>query len=113
LVIGRVMPVMSISWKASFPISAPGTLPVMRDHRHRVQLRGGDRGDEVRGPGTARAHAHADLAARAGVAVGGVPAALLVADEDVAELRVVAEDVVDRQDDAAGVAEEDVRRPGG
>src|SRR2546429_7320273 len=35
-------------------------------------------------------------------------AALLVADEDVADLRVVAQDVVERQDDAAGVAEEDV-----
>ena len=50
----------------------------------------------------------ADLAGDAGVAVGGVGAALLVADEDVAELRVVAQDVVERQDDAARVAEEDV-----
>jgi hypothetical protein len=29
LVIGSVMPLMSISWKASLPISAAGTLPVM------------------------------------------------------------------------------------
>ena len=28
-VIGSVMPVMSISWKASLPMSAPGTLPVI------------------------------------------------------------------------------------
>ena len=59
-------------------------------------------------PGPRRAHAHADLAAGPGVAVGGVGAALLVADEDVPDLGVVAEDVVDRQDDAARVAPEDV-----
>ena len=59
-------------------------------------------------PGPGRAHADADPAGDAGVAVGGVGAALLVADEDVAQLGVVAEDVVERQDHAAGVAEEDV-----
>ena len=79
-----------------------------RDHRDRVQLGGGDRGHEVGGAGTARPHAHADPAAGPGVAVGGVAAALLVADEDVPDLGVVAEDVVDREDDAARVAEQDV-----
>ena len=29
MVIGSVMPLMSISWKASLPISAPGTFPVI------------------------------------------------------------------------------------
>ncbi len=29
MVIGNVMPLMSISWKASLPISAAGTLPVI------------------------------------------------------------------------------------
>ena len=29
MVIGRVMPLMSISWKASLPINAEGTLPVI------------------------------------------------------------------------------------
>ena len=58
-------------------------------------------GDEVRRAGPGRAHADADPAGDAGVAVGGVGAALLVADEDVAELGVVAEDVVERQDHAA------------
>ncbi len=80
-----------------------------RDHRHGVELGGRDRGDEVRRAGSARAHAHADAAARPRVAVRGVPAALLVADQDVPDLGVVAEDVVDRQDDAARVAEQDVR----
>ena len=79
-----------------------------RDHRHRIELGRPDAGDEVRGARPGGAHAHADPAGDAGVAVGGVGAALLVADEDVAELGVVAEDVVERQDHAARVAEEDV-----
>ena len=79
-----------------------------RDHRDRVQLRRGDRGDEVGRARAAGAHAHADPAARAGVAVRRVAAALLVTDEDVPDLGVVAQDVVDREDDAARVAEQDV-----
>ena len=79
-----------------------------RDHRDRVELGRADARDEVRRAGAGGAHADADLAGRAGVAVGGVGAALLVADEDVAELGVVAEDVVEGQDDAAGIAEEHV-----
>ena len=79
-----------------------------RDHRDGVEERGADARDEVRGAGSGRAHADADAARHPGVAVGGVGAALLVADEDVADLRVVAEDVVQRQDHAARVAEEDV-----
>ncbi len=99
---------MSISWKASLPISAAGTLPV-------IATIGTESSSAVPmpvtrfvAPGPGGAHAHADPAGHAGVAVGRVGAALLVADEDVAELGVVAEDVVERQDDAARVAEEDV-----
>ena len=65
-------------------------------------------GDQVGRAGTGGAQADADPAGRPGVAVGGVGAALLVADEDVAQLGIVAQDVVERQDDAAGIAEEDV-----
>ena len=79
-----------------------------RDHRDGVQQRRADPGDEVRGARPGRAHAHPDPAGHPRVPVGGVGAALLVADEDVAQLRVVAEDVVQRQDHAARVAEEDV-----
>ena len=79
-----------------------------RDHRDRVEERRPDAGDEVGRAGTGGAHAHADPARDPRVAVGGVRAALLVADEDVAELGVVAQDVVERQDHAARVAEEDV-----
>ena len=99
---------MSISWKASLPIRAAGHVAGDRDHRHRVEEGRPDPGDEVGRARTGRAHAHPDPAGHPGVAVGGVGAALLVADEDVAELRVVAEDVVQRQDHAARVAEEDV-----
>ena len=77
--------------------------------RDGVELRGGQAGDQVRGAGTGGAHADPDPAGRAGVAIGRVGRALLVADEDVAELRVVAEDVVERQDHATGIAEQDVR----
>ena len=101
LVIGRVMPLMSISWNASLPIRARRHVAGDRDHRDRVEQGRADPGDEVRGARAGRAHADADLAGGAGVPVGGVGAALLVADEDVAELGVVAEDVVERQDDAA------------
>ncbi len=79
-----------------------------RDDGDGVEEGGADAGDEVRRPGTARPEADADPAGDPGVAVGGVGAALLVADEDVAQLGVVAEDVVEGQDDAAGIAEEHV-----
>ena len=100
---------MSISWNASLPIRAARHVARDRDHRDRVEEGGPDPGHEVRGAGSGGAHADPDLAGHPGVAVGGMGPALLVADEDVAQLGVVAEDVVERQDHAAGVAEEDVR----
>ena len=109
MVIGSVMPVMSISWNASLPMSAPGTLPVMATMGIGVELGGGDAGHEV---GGARAglvpRQTPTLPLRPGVAVGGVGGALLVADEDVAQLGVVVPDVVERQDHAARVAEDDI-----
>ena len=65
-------------------------------------------GHEVRGARPGGAHAHADPPGHPCVAVGRVRAALLVTDEDVAELGIVAEDVVERQDHAARVREEDI-----
>ena len=99
---------MSISWNASLPIRADGDVAGDRDHRDGIEEGGPDPGHEVRRARPGRAHADADLAGDPGVAVGGVGAALLVADEDVAQLGVVAEDVVEGQDHAARVAEEDV-----
>ena len=79
-----------------------------RDHRHRIEEGRPDPGDEVRGTRPRRAHAHADLAGHPGVAVGGVGTALFVANEHVAQLGIVAEHVVQRQDHATRVAEEDI-----
>ncbi len=78
------------------------------DHRDGIQQGGPDAGDQVGRAGTGRAHAHADPAGDAGVAVGGMRPALLVADEHVAQFRVVAQHVIQREDHAARVAEEDV-----
>ena len=113
MVIGSVMPVMSISWKASLPMSAPGTLPVMATIGMESSCAVAMPVTRLVAPGPRGAQADADLAGGAGVAVGGVGGALLVADQDVAELGVVAPDVVERQDHAAGVAEDRRRRPGG
>ena len=99
---------MSISWKASLPISAAGTLPVMATIGTESSSAVPMPGDEVGRARAGGAHAHADPSGHPGIAVGGVGAALLVADEHVPELRVVAQDVVERQDHAARVAEEDV-----
>ena len=79
-----------------------------RDHRDRVEEGGPDPGHEVGGARSGRSHADPDLARDAGIAVGGVGAALLVPDQDVTELRIVAKDVVERKDHPARVAEEDV-----
>ena len=83
-------------------------LPGDGDQRRRVQVGVGDAGDQVGGAGAAGGHADADLAGGAGVAVGGVRRALLVAHEDVAQLLGVVEGVVERDGDAAGEAEDDV-----
>ncbi len=78
------------------------------DDGHRVELGGGDAGDEVGGAGAAGAETDADPAAGPSVAVGSVRGSLLVTDEDGAQLWIVGPDVVERQDDAAGVAEDDI-----
>ena len=51
-------------------------------HRDAVELGVGDGGDQVGSAGAAGGHADADLAGRAGVALGGEAAPLLVAGED-------------------------------
>ena len=71
----------------------------------RVEHGGGDAGDEVGGAGAGGGDADADLARGAGVAVGHVRGALLVADEDVVDGEL-AQRVVDGQDGSAGIAED-------
>ena len=108
LVIGIVMPTMSASWKASVPMARARHLAGDGDHRHGVHVGVGDRRHEVGRAGAAGRHADADLAGRLRVALGRVAAALLVADEDVAQLRRVEQRVVRREDRAAGDAEDDL-----
>ena len=78
------------------------------DQGHAVGFGAHNAGDEVGGAGAGGGHADAGLAGDAGVAVGGVGGGLLVPDEDVAQLRVGPQGVVERQDGAAGVSEQDL-----
>ena len=105
MVMGRVMPVMSISWNASEPRTLLPTWPVMATMGMRVEHGGGDAGDEVGGAGAGGGDADADLAGGAGVAVGHVRGALLVADEDVVDGEL-AQGVVGGEDGSARVAED-------
>ena len=77
-------------------------------HGDRVQIGVGDAGDQVGRARAAGGHADADLAGGAGIAVGGVHGALLVAHQDVAQHLGVEQRVVERDDHPAGEAEEHV-----
>jgi len=70
-----------------------------------VEHRRRDAGDEVSGAGAGRCDADADFAGGAGVAVGHVRGALLVADEDVVDGEL-AQGVVGGEDGSARVAED-------
>ena len=76
------------------------------DHGDGVEHGGGKAGDEVGGTRAGSGHADANLAGGAGVAVGHVGCALLVADEDVVDGGELAEGVVDGKDGATGIAED-------
>ena len=107
LTTGIVMPIVSASWKPSVPSSSVRTWPVMNTTGTESIIASADRRDQVGRARAARRERDADLAGRLGVALGGVPAAGLVADEDVADAGVV-EGVVGRQVRATGQAEYDV-----
>ncbi len=79
-----------------------------RHDRDRIEEGGAEPGDEVRGARARGAQADAHLPGDPRIAVGRVGAALLMADEDVAQLGVVPEDVVEGQDHTTRIAEEDV-----
>ena len=107
LTIGRVMPVVSSSWKASVPIRRRAHLAGDADERRRVHPGVGDRRDEVRRARAGRGDRDADLARGARVALGHVAGALLVPGEHVPDGRSARERVVGRQDRAAGDPEGD------
>ena len=75
------------------------------DHGDGIHVGGTDTGHEVGGAGAGGGEADAGPAAGPSVAVGGVGGALLVTDEDVLDLGVFAEAVVEREHDAAWIAE--------
>ncbi len=79
-----------------------------RHHGHRVHVGVRDRRNQVRRtrPGGRDAHTHP--AGRLRVTLGGVPRPLLVANQDVAETLSVVQRVIQRQDRAAGNAEDHV-----
>ena len=104
-VTGSAMPTMSVSWKASLPSSARGTLPVMATSGTLSIMAVARPVTRLMAPGPLRGDRHAHAARGAAVAVGRMRTALLVAHQDVAQ-RELAQDVVDRQDRAAGVAED-------
>ncbi len=79
-----------------------------RHQRDGVHMGVGDRGDEVGGTRARGRHAHPDPAGGLGVAGGGVARTLLVAHQDVPDLRGVHHRVVRRQDRTAGNAEHGV-----
>lgn len=78
------------------------------DHRDRVHLRVGQRGHQVGRSGTRRCHAHAHPAGDVRVAAGGMPGALFVADQHVAQLFRVEQRVIHRQHRTARNPENDV-----
>ena len=78
------------------------------DHRDGIHLRGGDAGDEVGGARTGRRPGDAGASGDSGVAVGGVRRALLVANQYMAQLRVLRQYLVQGQYRPAGETENDV-----
>ena len=78
------------------------------DHGDGIHQRVGETGHGIGGART-RGHQHdADLAGRARIALGGMDGGLLVADQDVAQPVLLEQRVVDRQDRAARIAEDDL-----
>ena len=83
-----------------------GNLTGDDDERDGVHVRRRDARDRVGSTGTARDDDGADLAGRTRIAIGSVHRTLLVAHEDVVELRAIVERVVDVERMATGVSED-------
>ena len=107
LTIGIVMPNVSASWKPSVPSSSVRTWPVKATSGTESIIASVSGVTMFVAPGPEVAKHDADLAGRLRVALGGVAAAGLVADEDVADARVD-ERVVGREVRAARIPEYDV-----
>ena len=103
---GRVMPTVSHSWNASWPIAAVGTWPVMTTIGIESMYAVAMPVTALVTPGPRRHQRDADLLRRARIAVGRVDRALLVADQHVLDARLLEQLVVDVEDRAARVAED-------
>ena len=99
------MPVVSHSWKASLPIRCVGTWPEKMTSGTLSISASVMPVTALVAPGPEVTMHHADLAGRAGVALGRVHRAAFLADQDVADVVLLKQLVVDRQDGAAGIAE--------
>ena len=75
-------------------------------HGHRIGLGPHDAGDQVRRSRPGGGDANADLAADPGIAVGGVGGGLLVAHQNVTQLRVAPQSVVKGKNGPSGMAEQ-------
>ena len=81
-------------------------LPGEADDRDRVHQRVGQRRHHVGGARAGGDQRDADAAGRAGIAFGRMAGALLVTDEDMLDIVLLDDLVIDRQDRAAGIAED-------
>ena len=81
-----------------------GNLTGDDDERDGIHVRRRDARDRVGGTRAARDDGGADLAGRTRIAIGSVHRTLLVAHEDVVELRAIVERVVDVERMATGVS---------
>ena len=106
------MPTVSASWKASLPIMKVGTWPV----RTTIGIESISASvmpvTALVAPGPGGDEDDAGPAGRAGVALGGMGRALLVAHQDVADVVLLEDRVVDRQHRAARDSRTPCRRPG-
>ena len=82
------------------PDSTASNLPGDGQHRHRVHVRVTDRGDEVGGTGARRRDADPGTSSDHGIPLSGMTSSLLVAHQDVADLRRGQQRIIEGQDGA-------------
>ena len=88
LTIGIVIPVTSASWKPSVPIRSVRTWPVMKTVGTESMIASAIAVTRLVAPGPGGREGDSDPSGGLGIALGGVPSALLVPDLDVVEVGV-------------------------
>ena len=101
LVTEREMPMASHSWKASVPMAAVATWPLMHSTGIESHM-ASSRPEVVLAMPAGRHEDHAGAAGAAGIALGGMDGGLLVTHQHMAQARLGVERVVQRQHGAAG-----------